>query len=170
MTLLEVLNLLVKDGYSPLSYDVELHWYSAEEGGMLGSQPLAASYDPANVRAMLQMDMTAYVKPNTKERIGIIEDFVSPSLTEWIHDLIDEYLTIPSVRTKCGYACSDHSSWTKVGVPSAFAIGEFIFTLSSCSMLMRYEVCQRRHSKTPILGTSILRAIPSTWMATRSTT
>jgi leucyl aminopeptidase len=24
--------------------------------------------------------------------------------------------------TACGYACSDHASWTKVGAPSAFTI------------------------------------------------
>ena len=70
------------------------------------------------------MDMTAYVKPGTKERIGIIQDFVSPSLTEYVHRLIDEYNDIPSVQTECKYACSDHSSWTKIGVPSAFAIGK----------------------------------------------
>jgi leucyl aminopeptidase len=70
------------------------------------------------------MDMTAYVKPGTQERIGIIQDFVSPSLTEFVHRLIDEYNDIPSVQTACKYACSDHSSWTKIGVPSAFAIGK----------------------------------------------
>lgn len=69
------------------------------------------------------MDMTAYVKPGTQERIGIVNDFVSPELTSYIKSLIDEYNTIPWVDSKCGYACSDHSAWTKVGVPSAFAIG-----------------------------------------------
>ena len=69
------------------------------------------------------MDMTAYVKPGTQERIGIVNDFVSPELTSYIKGLIDEYNTIPWVDSKCGYACSDHSAWTKVGVPSAFAIG-----------------------------------------------
>lgn len=70
------------------------------------------------------MDMTAYIKPGTKERIGIIQDFVSPSLTEFVHRLIEEYNDIPSVQTACKYACSDHSSWTKIGIPSAFAIGK----------------------------------------------
>lgn len=75
--------------------------------------------------------MTAYVKPGTKERIGIIQDFVSPSLTEFVHQLIEEYNDIPSVQTACKYACSDHSSWTKIGVPSAFAIGESSFICRS---------------------------------------
>lgn len=68
------------------------------------------------------MDMTAYVKPGTEERIGIINDYVSAPLTKFIHTLIKAYNTIPYVETKCGYACSDHSAWTKIGKPSAFAI------------------------------------------------
>lgn len=36
--------------------------------------------------------------------------------------VVAEYADIKSVETKCGYACSDHASWSKVGVPSAFTI------------------------------------------------
>lgn len=36
--------------------------------------------------------------------------------------LIDLAADLPFVRTRCGYACSDHSSFTKIGAPSAFAI------------------------------------------------
>ncbi|KAK5002240.1 Leucine aminopeptidase 1, partial [Elasticomyces elasticus] len=41
---------------------VEFHWYSAEEGGLLGSQAIFSSYERAgrDVRAMLQQDMTGY--------------------------------------------------------------------------------------------------------------
>lgn len=126
-TVIEVLHLLTANGYTPPSYDIEFHFYSAEEGGMLGSNAIAADWakqgvDAERIRGMLQMDMTAYVKPGTQERIGIVNDFVSPELTSYIKGLIDEYNTIPWVDSKCGYACSDHSAWTKVGVPSAFAI------------------------------------------------
>lgn len=41
--------------------------------------------------AMLQMDMTAWVKAGTKERVGIIQDFVDPALTEFIETLVEEY-------------------------------------------------------------------------------
>lgn len=40
---------------------------------------------------MLQMDMTAWVKRGTEERVGIIQDFVDPSLTSFIEELIGEY-------------------------------------------------------------------------------
>lgn len=43
-------------------------------------------------------------------------------LTEFIKTLIGKYLAIGYVETKCGYACSDHASWTKYGYPGAFGI------------------------------------------------
>jgi leucyl aminopeptidase len=43
-------------------------------------------------------------------------------VVDFVKKLIDTYLDIPWVETKCGYACSDHASWTKNGYPSSFAI------------------------------------------------
>lgn len=71
---------------------------------------------------MLQQDMTAYVKPNTKERAGLVSDFTSPALTEFISMLVESYTYLEPVQTKLGYAASDHASWFKIGVPSAFAV------------------------------------------------
>lgn len=73
--------------------------------------------------------MTAWVKRGTREQVGIITDFVDPesvfqsmfvvvlgfspssthlcSLTEYNKKLVELYLDIPWVETKCGYACSD---------------------------------------------------------------
>lgn len=49
-------------------------------------------------------------------------DFVDDGLRTFIGLLIKTYLDIPAVDTKLGYAGSDHASWNKAGVPSAFAI------------------------------------------------
>lgn len=70
-------------------------YFSAEEGGLLGSQAIAKSYEDkgAKVLAMLQMDMTAWVKTGTEESVGIIQDFVDPTLTEFLHDLVEKYCT-----------------------------------------------------------------------------
>lgn len=68
------------------------------------------------------MDMTAWVKANTVESVGIITDFVDPSLTTYVTSLVETYLSIPPAATKCGYACSDHASWSKAGYQSAFSI------------------------------------------------
>ncbi|KAL7793073.1 hypothetical protein V8C37DRAFT_379194 [Trichoderma ceciliae] len=107
---------------------VEFHWYSAEEGGLLGSQAIFHSYEKEgrDVKAMLQQDMTGFVQGTTDagqpESVGVITDFVHPGLTAFIKKVIEEYCSIPWVETKCGYACSDHASASKAGYPSAFVI------------------------------------------------
>jgi leucyl aminopeptidase len=107
---------------------VEFHWYSAEEGGLLGSQAIFLSYEKEgrDVKAMLQQDMTGYVQKTLDagepESVGVITDFVDPGLTEFIKEVITEYCDIPYILTKCGYACSDHASASKAGYPSAFVI------------------------------------------------
>lgn len=123
-SILSAFKSLVESGFKPTHSPVEFQWASAEEGGLLGSNAIAQDYASrgVKVRAMLQMDMTAYVKPGTKPTIGIIQDFVDPDFTAYLTKVVAEYADIESVETKCGYACSDHASWSKVGVPSAFTI------------------------------------------------
>ncbi|KAG9302579.1 hypothetical protein G9A89_007283 [Geosiphon pyriformis] len=122
VTILEAFRVLVKGGFKPVR-PVEFHWYSAEEGGLLGSQAIAIEYEKQgrDVIAMLQNDMTGYVgkKP---ESFGIITDYVDPQLTVFIKALVEKYAKIPWKDTECGYACSDHASWRKAGYPSAFTI------------------------------------------------
>jgi bacterial leucyl aminopeptidase len=107
---------------------VEFHWYSAEEGGLLGSQAIFKSYseESRDIKAMIQQDMTGYVartlEEGKPESVGVITDFVDPSLTKFVESIITEYCDIPYTLTKCGYACSDHASASKYGYPSAFVI------------------------------------------------
>ncbi|CDO74057.1 hypothetical protein BN946_scf185043.g107 [Trametes cinnabarina] len=145
MSILEAYRALVSAGFQP-ERAVEFHWYSAEvlvcTGGVedqnidldvlsligrrtariSGTQPIAIS------QYCLQYDMTAWVKRGTREEVGIITDFVDPEsvfqsiLTEYNKKLVELYLDIPWVETKCGYACSDHASWGKAGYPSVFTI------------------------------------------------
>ncbi|ETW84302.1 Metallo peptidase M28 [Heterobasidion irregulare TC 32-1] len=123
VTILESYRALIASDFRPVQH-VEFHWYSAEEGGLLGSQAVAKAYEErsANVLAMSQFDMTAWVKRGTREEVGIITDYVDAGLTEFNKQLVDAYLDIPYVETKCGYACSDHASWGKAGYPSSFTI------------------------------------------------
>ncbi|KAF9218621.1 Zn-dependent exopeptidase [Gyrodon lividus] len=123
VTILESYRVLVASGFKP-QRPVEFHWYSAEENGLLGSQAVAQSYatQGLEVYAMSQYDMTAWVKRGTREEIGVIVDFVDDTLTKYNKQLIDAYLSIPYVDTKCGYACSDHASWSKAGYPAIFTI------------------------------------------------
>ena len=131
VTILEALRVLLKDETIVKGHQnntVEFHWYSAEEGGLLGSQAIFSSYEKAgrDVKAMLQQDMTGYVQKTLdageQESVGVITDFVDPGLTEFIKEVITTYCDIPYILTKCGYACSDHASASKAGYPSAFVI------------------------------------------------
>jgi bacterial leucyl aminopeptidase len=107
---------------------IEFHWYSAEEGGLLGSQAIFADYAKKGrvVKAMLQQDMTGFIQrtidAGKPESVGVITDFVDPGLTTFIKTVIEAYCEISWVETKCGYACSDHASASKAGYPSAFVI------------------------------------------------
>ncbi|AQZ12491.1 YDR415C [Zygosaccharomyces parabailii] len=126
VTNLEALRLfvtLLAQGQRPKN-TVEFHFYSAEEGGLLGSLDVFTSYAEKGrkVTAMLQQDMTGYVQDPTNEHIGVITDHTTPQLTDFIKLIIDSYLNIPYRESECGYACSDHSSASKNGFPAAFVI------------------------------------------------
>jgi len=123
VTILESYRALIAADFRPVR-TIEFHWYSAEEGGLLGSQAIAQDYEArsVNVIAMSQFDMTAWVKRGTREEVGIITDFTDEDLTNFNMALVDLYLDIPYVKTQCGYACSDHASWRKAGYPSSFTI------------------------------------------------
>lgn len=97
VTILETLRALLQSddivgGKAPNT--VEFHWYSGEEGGLLGSQEVWAQYrqDRRDVKAMLQQDMTGYVQgtldAGREEAIGVIVDFVDQDLTKFIKEVI----------------------------------------------------------------------------------
>ncbi|CDO94475.1 unnamed protein product [Kluyveromyces dobzhanskii CBS 2104] len=127
VTNLEALRLYVghlsTTGYRPKN-TVEFHFYSAEEGGLLGSLDVFTKYAALEkkVVAMLQQDMTGYVKDPEDEHVGVITDYTTPGLTDFVKLIIQKYLDIPYVETQCGYACSDHGSATKNGFPASFVI------------------------------------------------
>ncbi|GAB7345082.1 hypothetical protein MBLNU457_3486t1 [Dothideomycetes sp. NU457] len=131
VTILEALRVLLMDEdvvTGNQTNTVEFHWYSAEEGGLLGSSEVFKQYakEGRKVKAMLQQDMTGYVQKTLDsgkpESVGVITDFVDAGLTAFIKKVITAYCDIGYVETKCGYACSDHASASKAGYPSAFVI------------------------------------------------
>ncbi|OJD10210.1 hypothetical protein AJ78_08688 [Emergomyces pasteurianus Ep9510] len=131
VTILEAFRVLLQSesiAQGNATNTIEFHWYSAEEGGLLGSQAVFSKYkqDGRDVRSMLQQDMTGYSKgtldAGQPESVGVITDFVDEGLTEFIKKVVSGYCDIPFVLTKCGYACSDHASASRYGYPSAFVI------------------------------------------------
>lgn len=97
VTILETLRAFLRSddvvqGEAPNT--VEFHWYSGEEGGLLGSQAVWARYkqEHRDVKAMLQQDMTGYIQGTLdaghEEAIAVVVDFVDPDLTRFIKDVI----------------------------------------------------------------------------------
>ncbi|KAJ3274589.1 Leucine aminopeptidase 1 [Terramyces sp. JEL0728] len=120
-TIIEALTVLYENGFVP-DRPLEFHFYSGEEGGLLGSQKVVKKYtdDDINVYAVLHNDMTGYQPDGISPVIGISTDNVDKKLSKVLQIISEEYAGIKWVNTKCGYACSDHASWTKAGVPAAF--------------------------------------------------
>jgi bacterial leucyl aminopeptidase len=87
---------------------IEFHWYSAEEGGLLGSQAIFSTYEKAgrDIKAMLQQDMTGFVTRTLEagkvESVGVIVDYVDPNLTEFIKKVIVEVRVIQRGFSRLG--------------------------------------------------------------------
>lgn len=97
VTILEALRALLQSEelvQGNATNTVEFHWYSAEEGGLLGSQAVFSRYksQERDVKAMLQQDMTGYVQgtldAGQEESVGVIVDYVDKGLTEFIKGVI----------------------------------------------------------------------------------
>ena len=71
--------------------------------------------------AMINFDQIGYSQ-STPLHIGVVEDYTSKSLNDYIKYMITEVCSINFVETKCGYACSDSGSADKFGFPSALVI------------------------------------------------
>ena len=104
VTILEALRgLLQSDAIvrGNASNTIEFHWYSAEEGGMLGSQAIFSQYkrDKRDIKAMLQQDMTGYTQgaldAGRQEAIGIMVDYVDEGLTQFLKDVTTEVRSLP---------------------------------------------------------------------------
>jgi leucyl aminopeptidase len=116
-TLLETFRVLMASSYRPDRTLVFIA-YAGEERGLLGSQDIAASFQKNGRRVMgvMQLDMTMY--PGQSRKMTFMTDNVSSALTKFSEMLVDRYVKMPWKEDRCGYACSDHASWDKLGYPA----------------------------------------------------
>jgi leucyl aminopeptidase len=120
--LTDVLRIAMANGWRP-QRTVKLMGYAAEEVGLRGSRAIAQQYaaEGRKVVGVLQLDMTNYKTGSLDMRL--VTDYSSPVMQQYLVGLFDTYLA-PLGHTRgtitCGYACSDHASWTQYGFPSAF--------------------------------------------------
>lgn len=113
VTLLETARTLLTMHFNKPIY---LIWYAAEEVGLVGSQHVVAHFKKQNipVEGVVQLDMTGYA-PNNKLAMWLMKDYTDNNLTSFMETLIKTYIKRPVRYTACGYACSDHASWTLNG-------------------------------------------------------
>lgn len=121
-TLTETLRIALSEGWRPRR-TVKFMGYAAEEVGLRGSNAIAQSFRSTgvNVVGVLQVDMTNY-KSGAVPDMKLIADYSNADLKNFFVTLFDTYLA-PKGLTRgsvaCGYACSDHASWTNAGYPAA---------------------------------------------------
>jgi len=118
--LTEIVRVLMSQSYQPKK-SIQFIAYSAEEIGLLGSKEIAKSYrkDKKSVIGVLQYDMTLF-NGNSDKDIYLTSDYTNKSQNTFLGKLIDEYIKVPWGYTACGYACSDHSSWSMMGFSASY--------------------------------------------------
>lgn len=116
----EAARVLIQGGWRP-KRTVQFMGYAAEEVGLLGSAAIAKGYrtQGRNVVGVMQLDMTNY--PGTSTDITLITDYTNAAQNDFIAALAAAYVPESRVLTsRCGYACSDHASWTNNGFAASF--------------------------------------------------
>jgi bacterial leucyl aminopeptidase len=111
----EAMRVLLASGWKPRR-TVQFMAYAAEEEGLRGSAAIAQRYakEGRKVVGMMNLDMTNYPGPSAD--IVLMTDYSSTPQNRFIARLAGAYL--PGLRVGqdvCGYACSDHASWTANG-------------------------------------------------------
>ncbi|TFL04423.1 aminopeptidase [Pterulicium gracile] len=162
VNLMDVFRVLAQGGFKPSS-PLELHFYGGEEAGLLGSNDIAINYKSTGkaVKAVLNLDMSAYSRPGSTAVIGIMPDFTDASLSTFLTQVVTTYSKLPAVKNSpCGYACSDHASWYRQGFPASHSSeGQFpngingaLHTISDTTSLSGFSVSHALEMSKVALG------------------
>ncbi|MCX7556571.1 M20/M25/M40 family metallo-hydrolase [Xanthomonadaceae bacterium JHOS43] len=120
----EVIRIALANGWRP-QRTIKFMGYAAEEMGLRGSRAIAQNFAAIgiDVVGVLQLDMTNY-RSGVSHHFHFISDRVNGPLLAFSKTLFDAYLVPRGFVHRdisCGYACSDHASWTENGFPSVMA-------------------------------------------------
>lgn len=115
VTVLEIARTLISSKMN-FKKPIYLLWYAAEEEGLVGSAYVVSEFKNKKIPidAVIHFDLTGYAYKNEKT-MWLISDYVDQDLTAYLEKLISTYVKQPVKYTRCGYACSDHASWTQNG-------------------------------------------------------
>jgi len=115
----EAIRVIAASGYRP-ARTLKFIAYAAEEVGLRGSQEIAAAYkrDGLKVTGVIQLDMTNY--NGSDGDIFLVTDNTNAAQNAFLGALVRTYTDYRLGETRCGYACSDHASWTRNGYAASF--------------------------------------------------
>ena len=117
-TITEVARVLLAADFRP-ARTVKFMAYAAEEVGLRGSLAIVKDFTKRNVHVVgvLQLDMTNY--QGSDRDIWLIDDHTDRAQNTFLSKLIETYTDATWGVDRCGYACSDHASWTRAGIPAS---------------------------------------------------
>lgn len=115
----EVIQILAQNDYQPRN-TIKFMAYAAEEVGLLGSMDISGRFadEAINVLGVIQFDGTNF--EGSAESMVLVKDHTSIQQNKFLGNLIDTYLKVPWGYDTCGYACSDHYSWSYRGFAASF--------------------------------------------------
>jgi leucyl aminopeptidase len=121
VTVLEIARTLLASGMH-FKKPIYIIWYAAEEEGLIGSQYVVDQFKKQNipVENVMHFDMTGYTYQNDPT-MWLITDNTDKALTAYLADLINTYVKQKINYTACGYACSDHATWSMNGYKASIA-------------------------------------------------
>jgi leucyl aminopeptidase len=128
VVVLETARLLVNSDHQ-FNRPIYFIWYAAEEAGLVGSKKVvqAAIDRGIEIDSVLQLDVIGRRAKAEDPTMWFLKDYVNLDFTSYLATLAKDYVKVPVDYTVCGYACSDHASWTAkgfvagAGVESAFS-------------------------------------------------
>lgn len=120
-----ITGLIAAIGKTKMTFKRSIHLmgYSAEELGLHGSAAIAKQYKRENkkVVGVLQLDMTGFQERTPP---SIITDHTNKKQNGMVEALNNQFKSKIGLGTftksRCGYGCSDHASWTSAGYPATF--------------------------------------------------
>ena len=117
--LTEAIRVMVASGYKPKA-TLKFIAYAAEEVGLRGSREIADRFkkDGVAVQGVVNFDMANY--KGSSEDIYLISDNTHEAQNAFLGRLVETYTDYRWAKTKCGYGCSDHVSWTRDGFIASF--------------------------------------------------
>lgn len=115
--------LAILDGGEQPLRTVECHFYAGHYVGYTGSSRIAELYSDGGKQVVGIYNLDGIASNNTDGYVYLMDswpDMTDSVATNFVASLMNAYApSLVPVRIACGFACSDHTSWGRMGYPVA---------------------------------------------------